>query len=292
MDTDKKKRLSAYLALTLGILAIGFSAIFVRLAGAPGPVTIFYRMSIAAAVLAIPFILKVKARRGLPFFGVRMAVFAGLFSGLDLASWATGVVLSGATNPTFLANTAPVWVGLGAWVFFKEKQTLGFWGGLAVALTGATLILGVDAFQSADLGLGSFYGLLAGVFYGVFFLFSQRGREYLDSLSFFWISSFTSGVVLLVFTILLKQPLFGYPTNTYLIFLAFGLVVQVLGWFAIAFAQGHLPASLVAPTLLGQPVMTAILAVPLLGERITVWEAFGGVAVLIGVYFVHRSRRD
>jgi drug/metabolite transporter (DMT)-like permease len=200
--------------------------------------------------------------------------------------------LSGATNPTFLANTAPVWVGLGAWVFFKEKQTLGFWGGLMVALTGATLILGVEALQSADLGRGSFYGLLAGVFYGVFFLFSQRGREYLDSLSFIWISSFTSGVVLLVFTILLKQPLFGYPTNTYLIFLAFGLVVQVLGWFAIAFAQGHLPASLVAPTLLGQPVMTAILAVPILGERITMWGALGGVAVLVGVYIVHRSRRD
>ncbi|TES90561.1 MAG: DMT family transporter, partial [Anaerolineales bacterium] len=170
MDTDKKTRLYAYLALILGILAIGFSAIFVRLAGAPGPVTSFYRMSIAAAVLAIPFILKVKARGGLPFLGVRMAVLAGLFFGLDLASWATGVVLSGATNPTLLANTAPVWVGLGAWVFFKEKQTLGFWGGLVVALTGATLILGVEVFQSADLGLGSFYGLLAGVFYGVFFL--------------------------------------------------------------------------------------------------------------------------
>lgn len=292
MDTDKKTRLYAYLALILGILAIGFSAIFVRVAGAPGPVTSFYRMSIAAAVLAIPFILKVKARRGLPFFGVRMAVFAGLFFGLDLASWATGVVLSGATNPTLLANTAPVWVGLGAWVFFKEKQTLGFWGGLVVALTGATLILGVEAFQSADLGRGSFYGLLAGVFYGVHFLFSQRGREYLDALSFIWISSFTSGVVLFVFTILLKQPLFGYPTKTYLIFLALGLVVQVLGWFAIAFAQGHLPASLVAPTMLGQPVMTAILAVPLLGERITMWEALGGVAVLIGVYIVHRSRRN
>ena len=292
MDTDKKTRLYAYLALILGILAIGFSAIFVRLAGAPGPVTTFYRMSIAAVVLAIPFILKAKARGGLPILGVRMAVFAGLFSGLDLALWATGVVLSGATNPTLLANTAPVWVGLGAWVFFKEKQTLGFWGGLVVALTGATLILGVEVFQSADLGLGSFYGLLAGVFYGVFFLFSQRGREYLDSLSFFWISSFTSGVVLLVFTILLKQPLLGYPTNTYLIFLAFGLVVQVLGWFAIAFAQGHLPASLVAPTMLGQPVITAILAVPILGERITVWGALGGAAVLIGVYIVHRSRRD
>ena len=292
MDTDKKTRLYAYLALILGILAIGFSAIFVRLAGAPGPVTSFYRMSIAAAVLAIPFILKVKARRGLPILGVRMAVFAGLFFGLDLASWATGVVLSGATNPTLLANTAPVWVGLGAWVFFKEKQTLGFWGGLAVALTGATLILGVDTLQSADLGLGSSYGLLAGVFYGAHFLFSQRGREYLDALSFIWISSFTSGVVVFVITILLKQPLFGYPTNTYLIFLALGLVVQVLGWFAIAFAQGHLPASLVAPTLLGQPVMTAILAVPILGERITVWGALGGVAVLIGVYIVHRSRRD
>jgi drug/metabolite transporter (DMT)-like permease len=68
-----------------------------------------------------------------------------------------------------------------------------------------------------------------------------------------------------------------------------GLISQVIGYLAINYALGHLPASLVAPTMLGQPVMTALLALPLLGERLTQGQVLGGVAVLAGVYIVHRS---
>jgi drug/metabolite transporter (DMT)-like permease len=59
----------------------------------------------------------------------------------------------------------------------------------------------------------------------------------------------------------------------------------------INYALGYLPASIVSPTLLGQPVVTAILAGPLLGEDLSAWQILGGLAVLIGVYLVHHSRR-
>ncbi|MBI3975725.1 MAG: EamA family transporter, partial [Armatimonadetes bacterium] len=65
-----------------------------------------------------------------------------------------------------------------------------------------------------------------------------------------------------------------------------------LGYLAITYALGHLPASLVAPTLLGQPVVTAALAGPLLGEVLSWGHAAGGAAVLAGVYLVHRSRPE
>jgi drug/metabolite transporter (DMT)-like permease len=292
MTFIKNPTIRAYFSLGIGTVGIGFSAILVRLAEAPGPVTSFYRMVIPVAVLAIPFYRRVKIHGPLPGFGVKMAIYAGLFFGLDLAAWATGVVMSGAANPTLLGNTAPVWVGLGALIFFKEKQTLKFWGGLALALIGATFIVGLDALQSATLGLGSFYGLLAGIFYGGYFLFVQRSRESLDVLSFFWIACFSAGITLLLLAFLLKQPLTGYSFITYIYFLAIGVIVQLLGWHVISYAQGHLPASLVAPTLLGQPVVTAILASVILNEEITILEIIGGLIILLGVYIVHRSRRD
>jgi drug/metabolite transporter (DMT)-like permease len=89
----------------------------------------------------------------------------------------------------------------------------------------------------------------------------------------------------------LRQPFAGYPAHTYVNFLALGLLVQVFGYLAISYALGHLPASLVAPIMLGQPVVTAVLAGPLLGETLTLLEIAGGVAVLAGVYIVHRSRQ-
>jgi drug/metabolite transporter (DMT)-like permease len=92
------------------------------------------------------------------------------------------------------------------------------------------------------------------------------------------------GVVLL-----LGQPLTGYPPVTWAAFAALGLVTQVLGYVAVGYALGHLPASLVAPTMVGQPVMTALLAVPLLGEPLTSIQWIGGAAVLVGIVLVHRS---
>src|SRR5438067_13739508 len=55
--------LRAYAALALGALCIGFSAIFTKWAGVPGPVSGFYRVVIATGVLAVPFALQTTRRR-------------------------------------------------------------------------------------------------------------------------------------------------------------------------------------------------------------------------------------
>jgi drug/metabolite transporter (DMT)-like permease len=291
ISTTHRSNYLAYPALAAGILAVSFSAIFVRWAGAPGTVISFYRMAIAVSVLAWPFYRQVKSREGLPRLGLRTAVLGGLFFAGDLALWSTGVVLSGATNPTLMANTAPVWVGLGALIFFRERLGAVFWLGLALAMSGAVLILGLDALSAATLGLGTFLGLMAAIFYGGYFLITQRGRESLDSLTYTWLTAASASVALLVLSVLLGHSLTGYPAFSWLNFLALGVFAQVFGWLAINYSQGYLPASVVAPTMLAQPVGTAVLAVLLLGERLSLWQALGGVAVLTGLYIVHRSRR-
>jgi len=284
-------RLPSYLALGIGSLSLGFSAIFVRWADAPGSVTAFYRVAIAVLLLAWPFYRRVKTRGSLPRQGLRFAVLGGIFFAADLALWATGVVMSGATNPTLLANTAPLWVGLGALLLFRERLAVMFWVGLLLAMAGAAVILGLDSLRAVSFGLGTLLGLFAGIFYGGYYLITQRGRETLDSLTYFWPAAVSSTLVLLVLNLVLGQPLTGYSVPTYLNFVALGLIPQVLGYLAINYALGHLPASVVSPTMLGQPVVTAILAGPLLGEPLSPWQLLGGVGVIAGVYVVHRSRQ-
>lgn len=283
--------LPAYLALGVGIITLGISAILVRWANAPGAVTSFYRMGIAVVALALPFFRRLQTNGPLPRREVAFAALGGLLFAGDLAFWTTGVMISGATNPTLLANTAPLWVGLGAWLFFRERQKRLFWAGLLLAMAGAVIVLGKDALEGLSLGVGTLFGLLAGLFYGSYFLATQLGRQRLDSLSYFWISALSSTLVLAGLTLLLRQPLTGYPAKTYWLFLAMGLFVQGAGYLAISYALGHLPATLVAPILLAQPLMTAVLAWPLLGEAITPVEALGGVAVLAGVLAVQYSQQ-
>ena len=189
-----------------------------------------------------------------------------------------------------MANTAPIWVGLGALLIFKERLNPKFWGGLALAIVGAGLILGLDSLKAEAIGTGTFYGIVAGFFYSIFFLFAQPARKHLDSLRFFWISTTASAVVLLTAVGILNQPLIGYSLQTNLLFLAMGVISQAVGWLLVNYAQGYLPASIVSPTLLGQPVVTALLAGPLLKETLGGWEIAGGVSVLVGIYLVHISR--
>lgn len=288
---DDLRRILPYIALGFGLLLLGASAILVRLARVPGTVAAFYRVAIAAGAIAPLFGIRLLRGVRVQRRGALLAIVAGLLFAADLAAWSTGVVLSGATNPTLLANTAPLWVGLGALLIFREKLERGFWLGLLVAMTGAAVVLGLDALESVTIGLGTLLGLLAGIFYGSYFLVTQRGRARLDSLSFFWISTIAMTFCLLVLNLGAGTSLLGYPRESYWYLLGLSLGPQVMGWLAINYAQGHLPASLVSPTLLGQPVVTALLAGPILEERLGLVQIAGGLAVLGGVYWVHRSRR-
>jgi drug/metabolite transporter (DMT)-like permease len=292
MTDPRKSHVLAYLALGVGVISLGLAAIFVRRAEAPGTVTSFYRLAIAVTLLSPVFYRRVRTQGKPPWSGVRIALLGGLFFAGDLGFWASGVVLSGATNPTLLLNTAPLWVGLGALVLFRERLNPVFWLGLLLALAGALVVLGLDSVRSLSLGLGTLFGLLGGIFHAAYFLTTQRGRESLDSLSYFWIAAVGSTIGLLASSLLLGQPLTGYAPSTYLNFVALGVVSQVFGHLSISFALGYLPASIVSPTLLGQPVVTAILAGPLLGETLSPWQIVGGVAVLAGVFVVHRSRLE
>ncbi len=289
MNTESRDKFLAYLALFVGLIAIGFSAIFVSQAGVPGTVASFYRMAIPTVILAAPAIKRLRERK---WYGppLRWAFFGGLLFALDLAFWSSGVVLSGATIPTLLANTAPVWVGLGALLFFREKLPRKFWFGLAIALLGTALVLGLESFGAMSFDLGALLGLTAGLFYAGYFLITQIGRKWLDVLSYFWVSGVTATAALFIYNLLLNQPMWGFTTKTFFNLLALGLISQGVGVLAINYVQGLLPATIVSTTLLGQPVVTALLAAPLLGEELQPAQIVGGAAVLLGVYIVHRSR--
>lgn len=281
-------QLRAHIALAIGILSISFSAIFVRWANAPGAVNGFYRMAIATIVLAWPFFRHIRRTGAPPRREIFIAMAAGLFFGSDLIFWNTGILISGAATPTLMANTAPLWVGLGALFIFHEHLNRTFWFGLGLAMIGAASILGADI--SGSVGLGALFGLLAGIFYAGYMLVMQRSRQRLDALPALWLASVSATVLLLLTALIRQEPLTGYSMTTWLNFLALGLLSQVFGQYLVSYSLGALPASLVSPTLLGQPALTAVIAIPLLGEIPTSLHVLGAVALIAGVYMVHRSR--
>src|SRR5687768_14557100 len=95
MSLRGDSRVRAYAALVLAVGGVTWSAIFVRWAGTPGPVSAFYRVLIAAAIL-IPWRLAVTPKprdtRDAPRHAHWIAFAGGVFFALDLALWNTAVM--------------------------------------------------------------------------------------------------------------------------------------------------------------------------------------------------------
>jgi len=219
-------------------------------------------------------------------------ILGGVLTALDQGFWSTSVNFTSAANATLLGNTAPLWVALFAWVVWNEHLKMAFWLGLLLTLAGAAIVLGSDILRNPSLGIGDLLAIIAGVFYAGYFLVTQRGRVNWDTLSYIWIVGLVSTICLLLISLGFGMPITGYPLQSYLAFLGAALLSQTGGYLAVGYALGHLPASLVAPTMLGQPVVTALLAIFLLGESLEIGQILGGLAVLAGIFLVHTSREN
>ena len=104
----QSKPLLAYLALGLGIFSLSFSAMFVRWAEAPGPVTAFYRLFFSIFLLLPLFLPRVKTNPLLRSRWVIFPLLAGVFTACDLGLWTASLSFTTAANATLLGNTAPL----------------------------------------------------------------------------------------------------------------------------------------------------------------------------------------
>lgn len=278
-----------YLALITGVLALSLSSLFIRWAHAPGPVTTFYRMLTAVVVFLALFLRQPRENRRLNIHWIFLPILGGLFTAMDHATWATAIQSTRVANATLLNNMAPIWVALVAALLWREHLPARFWLGLFLAVGGAAVVLGGDMLFRPQFNSGNLLALTSSFFYGGYFLITQRGREHFSALNYVFLITATCCAALLVYNLAAGNPLSGFDAQTWWVFLAAGLVSQVVGYFSTAYALGQLPAALVSPSMIAQPVLTALLAIPLAGEALYPAQWLGGLVVLAGIYLVNRS---
>jgi len=277
-----------YLLLLFGVLCISWSAILVKLANVSGFGSGFYRLFFGTIGI-IPFWLYFK-KPITDLKSVKVAIVCGIIFACDIALWNTSIMLSKASISTLLANLAPVWVGIGALLFMKEKPNRIFWIGTAISIFGVIIIIGLNQVLQANLNFGNILAIMASMFYGAYLITVRKGRNTLDTFSFTAISMISSTMVLGLICLFTSTPLSGFSTSSWLALIALGLVPQLLGWLAINQALGHISPTIASVSLLIQTVFTGIFSVLLLGEMLTFHEIGGAVVVLVGIYLVNRRK--
>jgi drug/metabolite transporter (DMT)-like permease len=276
-----------YLILFVGIVCIGWSAIFVKLSGISGLSSAFYRMFIGFLGILPLWIIRRRSITDWP--SVKIAIVSGLIFACDIAVWNISIMLSKAAISTLLANLAPVWVGIGSILFLKERPSKVFWIGTAVSLFGVAVIVGIDKITGSKLDAGHFLAILASIFYAIYLLFMRKGRVALDTVTFTAISMLVSSVFLLLICLVSSTPLVGFSLKSWVSLAGLGLISQLGGWLAINYALGFIESTTASVGLLSQTVFTAIIAVPLLNEKLSLIEICGALVVLFGIYLVTRK---
>ena len=278
------------LALGVGIMCISIFPILVKLELAPGLISAFYRMLISFIVL-IPFSIFSGQFKMPPLPYLLLAVFCGILFGSDVAVWNISIQESSATQATLLTNLSPVWVGIASFLFLNPKPKTNFWIGTLVAVFGMVMFVGFHFIAALDFDRSFIFAILSGVFYAAYMLISKSTLEHVNVFTFMFLSLFASSVYLGVICLYANQPFTGFGISGWSNLVVQALVCQLAAWFLISYATQNMRATRVSLSLLGQAVLTSIIAYFLLDEKFTVQMIIGGLILLFGIRITFIDKR-
>jgi drug/metabolite transporter (DMT)-like permease len=273
---------AAPVALALAIVAVSFSSIFIRFATSGYAVVVWVRLA-----LTIPFLLPLlvrDVRTGMVPRGRREWTEVG-FSGACLSAhflvWTASLQYTSVASSVLLVSTHPVLVAVLSRRLLGEAVTRRLWLGIALAMTGTLVTAAGDLRISGTALYGDLLALLGAVTVTGYILVgrSASGR---------WgAAAYSVPCYALAAAVALVVAPFGgevLPTRrTLLACLGLAVVCTVFGHTVINWTLHHLRATTISVSLLGEPPITALLAIPLLAERPPSTTVLGGAVVLTGL---------
>jgi drug/metabolite transporter (DMT)-like permease len=256
--TAVQKETAGKLAVAVAVVSVGTSAIMIMYARS-GPLTIsFYRL-LLTTLLLVPYVA-VFERKELASLSrsdlLRLAA-VGLVLAVHFSLWIASVKLTSVANSVVLVTTHPLFVSGISAVFLKEYSPKFALLGGVIAGAGVIIMFAGDLSGGGLPGdLMAFGGAIAA---GIYIVAGRSERRKLPT--------GTYCIVVYAFTTLFLFPgafmesrLVPAANLDWLLFLAMAAVPGILGHTLYNYALGHVPAFLVSTSLLGEPVLSTLLA--------------------------------
>lgn len=277
--------------LVVGVVAVGFAAIFIRAADAPSLSIAFYRNAIAAAiVLPLAIVRHPGELRGLSRRQVALMLLSGAFLALHFATWISSLALTTVAASVVLVTSAPIFTVAAERVLYGTRVSRRVMTGILLALLGTLIISGGALAVSGRAALGDLLALAGAVAGAGYFLAGQRLRPAVSLLTYVGVVYTICAGLLLVTVLIAGDPVAGFDAKTWWMLLLLALVPQILGHGTFNYLLGDLGATVVAVAVMGEPVVSGLLAVAFFGE-IPSWATIvGGVVLLAGIYVALTAR--
>lgn len=192
--------------------------------------------------------------------------FAAYFGALSKINLSDAVILN---------YTAPIFVAIISFVYFKEKPSISNLVSITIAIVGAALVI-KPSFSFFN--FGGLIGLLSGFLVALVYISVQKLGEKESSLTIIFYWAFTTTV--LSFPIMLFN--FIPPTTIGWVYLACMGIVGTLGQFAMTRGYKYITAQKGSLTSLTNIIFSGLLAYFVLGEAMDAYTILGGFMILCG----------
>lgn len=279
---------SSYLVLLASVLAMSLSAIFIRLADAPGVLVALYRMAIAASLL-LPITVRAIRRTTFTRETLVYTVLAGIFLAAHFATWITSLSFTTVAASVTLVSTTPLWIALFSWHFLGKPPSMTMLFGVLLAVGGGAMIGFGDLAGGSSPVLGDALALIGAVAVAAYLLLGRAAQRRGVGIAAYAGSAYAvAAVVLLPLPALLGLPYFGYPPATYGWIFLLAVLPQLVGHTGVNYVMRFLDPTLVATIILLEPVGAAVLALVVFAEVPSLVTIAGALLLLSGVALTAR----
>jgi drug/metabolite transporter (DMT)-like permease len=274
----------AIIVLGIGLIAISFASIFIKLCDAPSLVIAAYRLTIAS----IFYIGFTRIRSG-PILAVysksqlKLVLLSGIFLTIHFATWITSLKFTSVASSVVLVQSAPIFVAIGSFIFLRERPSKLTMLGILIALLGSVIISAHDFSLDKNSLVGNLLAVAGAIGAAGYLLAGRKLRAEIDTFRYVTAVYSVAAILLLLIAFLSKVSFVGYSSRTYLLFLAIALIPQIIGHTTVNWALKYFTATAVAVIILGEPIGASILALVILGETLSVVKIIGGLIILTGV---------
>ncbi|WP_254537796.1 DMT family transporter [Halomarina litorea] len=294
--SSESPRVPPALALGVAVAAVSTSAILVEWSDAPSLVKALYRVLFTTLLVApAAMVRNPGAMRSLPRRDLLGAGVAGVALAVHFGAWFESLNWTSVAASVTLVQAQPVFVAVGAVFLLDERFTRKMALGIAVALGGMVLMSAGDLVGTPAAGAtrplyGDALAVLGAFAAAVYVLAGRSLRRRISLLPYVTVVYAACTVVLFGLVLAGGYPLFDYPPEEWALFLGMALGPGIFGHTVVNWALAHVESSVVSVSLLGEPVVSTLLAVALLGEVPGALTVLGGGVVLAGIYVTAEDR--
>ncbi|MBE8999907.1 DMT family transporter [Nostoc sp. UIC10630] len=214
----------------------------------------------------------------------------GTSAGTYLLLWAWSLSQTSVANVALLSNLNSLFVALAGYVLFGRRFDNRFVIGLVIALAGA-IAFELNKVQFAtDQILGDTLALLTAIFMATCMLLIERLRTRFSTATIMlWRCGVTTMFLLPVLPFL-EDRLLPYSWTGWFFIIFQALFCQVLGQGLLAYSLSRISSSVVAVTLLLEPVLASIFAWFIFSEQVGLFDWATFAVVLVGIYLAQSSQ--